>query len=268
MSDDPSEITESLSAAGGAVVGAALTILAGPIAGGAGGAIVARVFRRVGAEIERVILGPRQQQRVGAAAEAAAERMRDAGRPIRSDGFFDESVERESDGLELLEGVLRTAADSWESRKVPYIGRMFGTAAVDDEVTPSEASHLVRLADRLSYRQLVQLAFWAAAHNERPELLRQMEAVAQSGIPPYSVIVDELNDLARNRLLQRNPDAEASEGAPLIRQVEAFRTMGESVVIEHVVLTPLGRTLHYLMGLDQVPPEELEDIPRAFAAGE
>lgn len=269
MAEEPSEIVESLSALSGAVSGVALTFVAGPYAGGVAGAVVARVVRRVGAEIERLFHSPTEQRRAIEALEAAADRFQELGTSIRNDDFFTGDGNGNSAGTEFLEGVLRSAADSWEQRKVPYIGRMFGTAVTDETITPSEASHLVRLADRLSYRQFVQLAFWGAAQTSRPELLVQLESVVQSGIPPHSVITNELNDLARERLLQRAEDAEdPGEGSPLIQEVDAFRTFGATVATSQVVLTPLGKTLHYLMGLDQLPAEELEDIPRAFFAGE
>jgi hypothetical protein len=250
------------------VVGTALSILVDPCTGGVGGAVAARVFRRVGAEIERVILGPRQQRRVAQAAEAAAERMRKKGGVVRSDGFFDEDSEGESDGIELLEGVLRSAADSWERQKVPYIGRIFGTAAVDDSITPIEASHLVRVLERLSYRQIVLLRFWQAARTTRPDFVQRMrDAIMAAGATPAdAVIIQELSDLAATRVLERDPDLKTT--GPSIQHVPAFRTIGESIGVDSIKLTPLGEKLHHLMGLEDVPLKEVEAIPDAFVRGE
>lgn len=44
----PSELVESASAAGGAIVGVAASLATGPFAGSAAGALAARAFRTVG----------------------------------------------------------------------------------------------------------------------------------------------------------------------------------------------------------------------------
>lgn len=114
---------ETASAVGGALAGTALTLMAGPFVGSASGEAVARVLRRVGFEIERRFLAPRQERRIGEAYKAAAEgvaRELEAGHVVRTDGFFDQpDPDHESPAGEILEGVLRTAADEWEQRKVP-----------------------------------------------------------------------------------------------------------------------------------------------------
>jgi hypothetical protein len=101
---------------------------------------IARVLRHVGAEIERRILAPRQEGRIGQAAEAAATEIRkqlELKREVRADGFFDQpSPDRASPAEELFEGVLRTAADEWEQRKVPYVGRIFAGLSFDESVSP------------------------------------------------------------------------------------------------------------------------------------
>ena len=164
--------------------------------------------------------------------------------------------------------MLRTAADSWEQQKVPYIGRIFGTAAVDESITPIEASHLVRVVERLSYRQIVLLAFWQAARSTRPDFVQLMgDTLMTSGATPAdAVIVLELNDLAATRLLERDPDVQTT--GPSIQHVPGFRLMGESIGVGSIKLTPLGEKLHHLMGLEDVSIDELEAIPDAFGRGE
>lgn len=108
---------------GGALAGTAMTLIAGPFVGSASGETLARVLARVGYEIEQRFLAPRQERRIGRAYEAAASAARGelaAGPQIRSDGFFDQPGPDDlSPAEEILEGVLRTAADEWEQRKVP-----------------------------------------------------------------------------------------------------------------------------------------------------
>jgi hypothetical protein len=69
------------------------------------------------------------------------------------------------------------AADAWEQRKVPYLGRLFSGTSFDSNVSVGESNYLLRLATRLTYRQLVLLRFWVAAQGGRYE-----EAILSAGI--------------------------------------------------------------------------------------
>ena len=81
----------------GAAVGATLGLIGGPAAavgGAAGGALLAKVLRRVGADLRQRVLGPREELRIGAAtahAGAMIQTLLDAGKQPRDDGFFDAS---------------------------------------------------------------------------------------------------------------------------------------------------------------------------------
>ena len=137
-----SEVVETVSAVGGALAGTAITLVAGPFVGSASGEAVARVLLRVGQELEQRFMAPRQGRRLGQALEAAtkaAQKELEAGKEIRADGFFDQpSADAPSPADEILEGVLRTAADEWEQRKVPYIGRIFASVSFNPSIRPSK----------------------------------------------------------------------------------------------------------------------------------
>src|SRR5437899_2210252 len=64
---EPSEFIESASAVGGALAGTAMTLVAGPFVGSASGELTARVLLRVGAEIAKRLLAPRQERRIAEA---------------------------------------------------------------------------------------------------------------------------------------------------------------------------------------------------------
>ena len=206
---EPSEVTETAAAVGGALAGTALTLIAGPFVGSASGEAVARVLLRIGYEIERRVLAPREERRIGGAYQAARDAAAielQAGREIRSDGFFEQPTpDGASPAEEILEGVLRTAAEAWEERKVPYIGRIGGMLSFDSSVSPADASYLLKLADRLTYRQFALLAFWEAAKNaDRPyrqEVLSAMARSSEGMSRPTDTLVAEMNDLADAGLL-------------------------------------------------------------------
>ena len=112
--EDPSELTEITSSVGGAVVGTALGILTDPWIGSAGGAVVTRLIRSVGSEVEKRFVGERQERRLVQASEVIAGEFQErlaANELLRTDGFFD-AGEEPAPAEDLLEGVLRTAVDS------------------------------------------------------------------------------------------------------------------------------------------------------------
>jgi hypothetical protein len=162
-------LIETGSELAGAVVGAAIGLIGGPpgvVVGAGGGVVVTRTLKHVGSEIASRVLGPRQAIRVGAAfAFAGAEILGrlESGDEPRSDGWFapDDSTRAAAD--EVLEGVLLNAADAYEERKVPLLGRLYASLAFDSTVDRGYANLLVGLLRRLSYRQLVLVALLGSA---------------------------------------------------------------------------------------------------------
>jgi hypothetical protein len=127
-SDGPEKVSqalEALAAAGGALAGTALTLVAGPFVGSATGELVGRTLLLAGQAVEKRVLEPRRQKRLGEALSSATEQCRERlarGESVRSDGFFDPRMaDGEVPAEEIAEGVLQIAADQWETRKVPYI---------------------------------------------------------------------------------------------------------------------------------------------------
>jgi hypothetical protein len=268
-----SEVVETISAVGGALAGTAVALVAGPFVGSASGEAVARVLLRVGHEVEQRFLAPRQQRRVDQALQAATEAARnelDAGKEIRADGFFDQpSPDDPSPAGEVLEGVLRTAADEWEQRKVPYIGRMFATVSFDPSISPSDANYLLKLADRLTYQQVVLLAFWEAAQDEKRSYRQEVMSASirkdEGRSRPTALILAEMNDLAAAGLLGViNSDDQLVRVGETIGGLGGFQTFGGGVRLTIVQLTDMGQSLYRLMALDQVPDADLTSIARAL----
>jgi len=146
----------------GGVAGAAVGLLGGPaaaLAGGAAGAGLGEILASAGVEFYDRVLAPRQSVRAaGALAVATVEidhRLREGQRPRRD---FSEGATDDSDAAEVLEGTLITAANSYEQRKVPYIGRFYANLAFNPAISPSYANLLLKLLDRLTYGQLRVMA--------------------------------------------------------------------------------------------------------------
>lgn len=160
----------------GAVAGAAIGLIGGPagaLAGAGIGVAASRVLTKAGLEIQRRVLGPREHSRIGAAAAyavTATKQLLDAGATPRADGFFDAPPAGRSAADQLLEGVLTKARDSYEEKKLAYLGNLYASLGFHPEVSALYGNFLVTLAGELTYNQLVALAIGAA--NPQPQLLR------------------------------------------------------------------------------------------------
>jgi hypothetical protein len=100
---------------------------------------------------------------------------------LRSDGFFDAYADP-APAEDLLEGVLRTAVDSWDSKKVPYIGQIFPSLSFDESESPAEATYLLRLTERLTNRQLILIAFWEGAQRNGWPYAEELGTILAAGI--------------------------------------------------------------------------------------
>jgi hypothetical protein len=167
----------------GALGGAGATVLLDPFAGGAIGVAISRGVKALGA------LAIGEEQRVGATLrfiEQDARSRRDRGEGTREDGFFDNRGALRPEAVDLLEGVLRQAAASYEERKVPLFARLFSETAHRASVSGADALFFVRLTSDLTYRQLVILSAYAVASDS---------IGGSNGIDP------EVDDLGERHLL-------------------------------------------------------------------
>ncbi len=89
-----------------------------------------------------------------------------SGDEARRDGFFEAHGDRRPDAEELLEGLLRYAAETYEERKLPYMAHLYDAVVHDASISPSMAIYLLKLAHDLTYRQLIALAAYADRDRE------------------------------------------------------------------------------------------------------
>ncbi len=159
--DESSQALELLALGADFVGGVAGQATGDPMSGAALQPLVAGAINRIGALIYQRLTGPAQQRRAGGALFVARARIRErleSGDKPRDDGFFDEMGGDRAPAEELLEGVLLQAADSYQQRKVQYLGEFYASLVFATGLDPAYAHALLRVADRLTYRQLVLLA--------------------------------------------------------------------------------------------------------------
>ena len=262
------ELIESGSEFAGAAAGGALGLIGGPpgvLAGAAGGVAVTRALKRVGAELQLRWLGPRQHERIGAAYAVACERIRQRAaddESPRSDGFF--TGERPA-AEELLEGVLQAAGESYEERKVRFLGNLYASIAFDSRVGRAYANDLIRLADRLTFRQLVCVAILAEA-DLGPIVTRLARTDPQGTAVFGEELGIELDELSALGLVGVGvPGGEVlppgSETFPGTTRPIQFR----SVDVGSAAVTRHGRRLYELMELGGIEPADREDVLNAIA---
>jgi hypothetical protein len=251
-------LIESGSEMAGAAVGGALGLIGGPpgvAAGAVGGVLATRAFKRVGAELRGRLLGPRQEVRVGAAFAFAADDIRERleqGEHERQDGWFEPDSHGRPAAEELLEGVLLNAANAYEERKVPYLGWLYSSLAFEQGIGREYANYLIRLSDRLTYRQLAAVALLASEADRTP--LIYVDVARQEGDTRSSEpIMAELTELGQAGVIGIRQD----DG----RVASPQGTYGggdlRSLPIAKLAPTPVGADLYRLMQLDRIPPDDL-----------
>jgi hypothetical protein len=254
------DLIESGSEIAGAAVGGALGLLGGPpgvAAGAVGGVLATRALKRMGAEVRLRLFGPRQEIRVGAAFAFAADEIRErleSGDEIRSDGWFEGNGSGRPEAEELLEGVLLNAANAYEERKVPYLGWLYASLVFDASVGRDYSNFLIRLADRLTYRELVIVALLSSEANHG-HLIYLDAAHGEGDARSSDPIIAELTELGQAGVIgvrQETGPVAAPQG-----------TYGggdmRSLPLAKLGPTTVGEDLHRLMRLDRIPGTELAD---------
>jgi hypothetical protein len=255
----------------GGSAGAAVGTLGGPagvVGGAATGVAVTRALLRVGDEIEERVSGPAQRARMGGALLIAYEHIRqriETGEEPRGDGFFEPRDDGQRPAAdELLEGVLLRAGDSYEQKRVEYLGRLYASIAFRSEISPGYAHYLLRVADRLSYRQFLLLGLFA--NDDYRDVLRRLdrhlsEARGTTSIRPDPATLAELDQLGSDNLLGFRQNAHVAHFAAVIEGgtfAGAYAKAGP---------TPLGRALFEVLGLRAVPRSELAALHEELAPG-
>lgn len=261
MTDEESSRLDQAIEGGAALLsqtaGAALAVIS-PEAGLAGPALAwlsTPLLRRAGEAVVNMV-SRRGAERAGAALLVvradAAERAQHGQMP-RSDGFSGSHDGCRPDSDELLEGVLMYAAASYEERKVALLGHLYDGIAFDASVSTEEAHYLLKLADRLTYRQLVALATL-----QDPQSANQLAKASyqrDEGVTgPTDALALELDDLGDRGALGMIVEG----GEDVARPNELMGSMGRVSTkdFQSLRLTQTGLNLHRLMRLGTIPVED------------
>jgi hypothetical protein len=241
-------------AAGGAFLGPA-----GALGGAAAGPSVVRALAWVGRTIRSRMLSSNEEIRIGTALYVALERFKereDAGDQPRKDGLFEPGA----DPRGALEGTLLAASRSYDETKVPFIGAFYASFVFAEEVSIEEAHFMLTLLDRLTYRQLCAMAYFADPRKQTER--EEIQMLAEEGGERASLaLLSELFELANLGLLgawQGEPRAILSFG-------ETYATLGGGMPViarsaGELALTSLGEDLARMAELHKIPDADREQI--------
>jgi hypothetical protein len=179
----------------------------------------------------------REQRRAKVAFDAAitaiANRL-DAGEALRGDGFFDPrdgEGDRTNDAEAIFEGVLRAACESHEERKAERFGELFAWIASHADISAHHANHLVQLARRLTYQQMLLLGLFSTPPDGIPDWTPSgMFTHRETGL------IMAILDLAQQGLLAREDHALVSSWAQ-INPAEMRTVLDGRLLVEAMELT-------------------------------
>lgn len=241
--------TEIAGSTTGAVAGLFVGGPTGAVAGAALGPAAAQVLRWVAAEVGDRLIDRRGRARAMAAVIYAGERLealRGEGAELRLDGFFDETPEGRNAAREVAEGVLLTARDAFEERKVRHIGYLFANVAVHDEIDAGLAALMLRRAEALTWRQYVLLAAVARAEKQplpAGELSDDPDAWHGWGLRR------ELRDLYEAGYLHGGSKETPNMGLPY-----------PNLTLSALRLAHQGVLVHHLLSLDLIPDKDATEV--------
>jgi len=255
------ELTEGGIELAGALAGGGLGLIGGPAGVLAGAALGAALTRGLKVAVSRLITH-REEERMGAAVVLIAEDAKcraEDGQQVRDDGFFDERGDPRPDADELLEGVLRHAAQAYEERKVLVLARFYSGLAHDESVDAPQAHLLLRQIAALTYRQIVALSVFAQRSRYADFLIQTSATHTEtSGHPGGDPTIEvELSDLAAGQLI----GVESSSGqlVPLGAVIAGAGNIPANVGYGQLALLRGGETIARLASL----AETINDDERA-----
>lgn len=232
----------------GAVTGGAIGfVVAGPV--GALGGAVAGPFLTKGLEIVGDFalreLSHREKVKAGAGvafAYAKIAQYLEAGRSPRNDEFFEKDISGRSASDEILEGILFKCRNEHEEKKLRFIGNIYANTAFMPEVSLAGANWLIQKAEELTYRQLCMISLIEQKVNKGASW------GPNDGDPAFHMEYQQIDSM-----LERDHSRDS---------VRSFNETGEGLWV--IGLSGIGRFCYDIMGLKEIPEDDLRQLKRHF----
>jgi hypothetical protein len=197
---------------------------------------------------------------------ADTQERRKRGDSPRQDGFFDERGGLRSEAVELLEGILRQAAATFEEQKLPYLAHLYSTTAFEEQISPSTAMYLLRIAGELTFRQLLRLGLELAVEQED-----EPPGIFGKGQPMKYGLLDTQKRWDQGLSAEERGLMDQGLLGIRMRDGRIVRPGSEGAVELHAhrrrsALTEIGRLLATAMRLDLIPEQVFDSYLRARAS--
>lgn len=168
---------------------------------------------------------------------------------IRKDDFFakDPILDR-SAGDEILEGTLIAAKNEYEEKKLKYYGNLVANIAFHQEIDSYHANYLLRIAERLSYRQICILTLFnrKSNYNFSSNFSERYKTLYQN--QNEFTLVLEIKELKILELLGSSNEA-LFGGGP-----------AGNITPATTELRNIGKILHTIMNLDEIDRSEIDKL--------
>lgn len=222
--------------AAGAAVGFIVAGPAGGVIGAAATPVLTGILKTIGSEIKSRLYSDRELIRAGGAMAFAVQKIQSnlkAGKTLRSDNFFNSTANDRGAAKEMLEGVLLAAQKEYEEKKVRFYGNLYANIAFESDIDRSQANYLIRLLDRLSFRQLCLIAQF------------QNGAITFKASQPNPDVMNELNELTSLGIIEMKEMPNLTDFSFVLYQVQPYATR-----------------LYKLFGLDEISEDERQVLFR------
>lgn len=210
--------------------------------GAMAGAFLSPVMKNLAEDFLNRTLSESEKQRVSNTFLLIVDKIKqniDDGLLPRED-FFNGKECNHSHAKAILEGVLLKAKDEYEEKKLKYYSNFCANLCFDPSTSFERANMLLKLVERLSYRQLIIIGYISNIKELNTEkwdiVFKEKQNLAQ-----YYDLYSEVIDLYNCRLIQ-----------------QANRGLSMSLIA--CELSAIGKTLISLMELTTLPDSDIQIV--------
>ena len=196
--------SSAIGSATGAIIGGAIAGPAGAIGGSLGGTLIENILKWGGKEIKERLLSKTEEQKLETVHTLACKKITqnlDSGKRLRTDTYFSESTNNRSYAEEILERTLFAAQRECEDKKIKYYAKIYANIAFDNSISRNMANQLLKLAEQLTYRQIVLLhTIGVQQMATSPNFMKKTAYTSVNGLENV-MIASEIYELYRMSLL-------------------------------------------------------------------
>lgn len=201
-------LIEQSSNIAGAVTSTALSLLGpvGAFAGAFGAPVLSSFMQKIGTDILDRNLSTREKERTGAVFSYITIRISELireGKSIRTDGFFNNGINGNSNADEILEGLLLAAQKEHEEKKLIYYSNLMADCAFDPFISKSLANNMLKIVQELSYTQLCLLKIFNSTADYHLRNIDYSEFSGGNISFDLLNMLHEINDMIRLNLVSR-----------------------------------------------------------------